>query len=71
MDDFNPSQLKLHLDVLAINFPDEIRATVNIFDVKEYVLGLSPLERGLISEIETVVKLILSCPQLMQLRLVL
>ena len=56
--DLNPTQLKLHLDILAANFPPESRSAT-IFDVKDYILTLSPLERQLIY---IVLKLILAMP---------
>ena len=46
--DLNPTQLQLHLNILATNFPPESRKSVTIFDVKDYILSLSSLERSLI-----------------------
>ena len=53
------SQLQLHLDTLAANFPDDGNSSVTIFDIKDYILGLLPGERSLISEVCTVLKLVL------------
>ena len=62
-NDFNPPQLKLHIDTLAANFPDEAISSVTIFDIKHYVLNLSPsATRFLISEVCTVLKLIFVSP---------
>ena len=60
--DLNPSQLQLHLNILATNFPPESRKSVTIFDAKDYILSLSSLERSLISEGGTVLQLILVMP---------
>jgi len=37
-------QLKVHLETLSANFKRKIK-TVNIFDMKDFVLNLSPNER--------------------------
>ena len=46
--DFNPAQLRLHLDILASNFPDTPPAekhAISVMDIKEYVQMLSSAER--------------------------
>ena len=59
--DLNPTQLKLHLDILAAKFPPESTSVI-IFDLKDYIVSLSPLQRSLISEVCTVLKLIFVMP---------
>lgn len=44
--DIDSDQLRVHLETLAANFPDENRNSATIFDVKDYVLSLS-LTKGL------------------------
>ena len=61
-DDFNPSQLQLHIDTLAANFHDDGNSSVTIFDIKDCILDLLPGERCLISEVCTVLKLVLVMP---------
>lgn len=60
--DINPSQLRVHLEVLAANFPKESLPSLNIFDIKDYVLSLSQTERCLITEVITVLALIIVVP---------
>ena len=64
-DDINPDQLRLHLDILSTNFsliPDEVSSSITIFDVKDYIFSLSPQERDLMSEVITILKLVLVMP---------
>ena len=58
-DDFNPSQLQLHLDTLATNFRDDGISSATIFDIKDYILGFLPGKRCLILEVCTVLKLVM------------
>ena len=60
--DLNPNELLLQLNVLQANFPPKIAKSATIFDVKDYILSLSPLERGLMSEICSVLQLFLVMP---------
>ena len=50
------------LDTLAANFSDDDNSSVRIFDIKDYNLSLLPGERCLISEVCTVLKLVLVMP---------
>ena len=45
-DDIDPFQLKLHLQILATNFPNESVPSLTIFDIKDYILSLSLRERA-------------------------
>ena len=61
-DDVNPSQLKLHQQILATNFPKESVPSLTIFDIKDYILSLSMGERALLSEVCTILELIIVLP---------
>ena len=61
-EDFDPAKLKLHLDVLSSNFPADSRNSVTVIVVREYILTLSVEERQLISEVVTLLQLILVMP---------
>ena len=61
-DDIDPFQLKLHLQILATNFPNESVPSLTIFDIKDYILSLSLRERALLSEVCTILELILVLP---------
>ena len=50
------------MEVSAANFPKESLPSLNIVDIKDYVLSLSQTERGLISEFNTVLALIVVVP---------
>ena len=51
------------MEVSAANyFPKESLPSLNIVDIKDYVLSLSQTERGLISEVITVLALIVVVP---------
>lgn len=61
--DFDKQQLQLHLETLQAIFPDDLKsATLSIKDLKQFVLSLSENERVLISEVVTLLKLILILP---------
>ena len=59
--DLTAINLKTHLDVLSSSIPGDKKIT-NIFDVKNYLQGLTRAERDLISEVIVVMKLILVMP---------
>ena len=59
--DVDFDQLKVHLETLSANFQGK-RDTVSIFDVKDFVLSLSPNERPIISEVCVLLKLISVMP---------
>ena len=62
-DDFDSSQLQLHLDILRTTFPGQLKSPALSFrDVRKYVQSLSEAERSLISEAVTLLKLILVLP---------
>ena len=61
-DDIDPFQLKLHRQILATNFPNESVPSLTIFDIKDYILSLSLRERALLSEVCTILELILVLP---------
>ena len=50
------------MEVSAANLPKESLPSLNIVDIKDYVLSLSQTERGLISEVITVLALIVVVP---------
>ncbi len=56
-DDIDADQLRLHVQMLCASFP-------TIDDVKQYIIGLTLHERQLLSEVVTVVKLILVMPSI-------
>jgi hypothetical protein len=58
--DFNATQLRLHLDTLASNFPDS--SCTSVTDIKEYIQKMSPAERELISEVSSLLRLFLVMP---------
>ena len=56
----DPFQLKLDLQILAtIFFPKESVPSLTIFDINDYILILSLRERALLSEVTTILELIL------------
>lgn len=62
-DDFNSSQLQLHLDILRATFPAQLKSpALSIHDVRKYIQSLSEAERSLISEVVTLLKLVLVLP---------
>ena len=58
-NDIDPSQLKVHLQILATNFPKELIPSLTIFDIKDYIVSLSLRERALISQVCTILELTL------------
>ena len=60
--DFDPAQLKLHLAVLSSNFPADLCGSVTVLDVRDYILTMSPEERLLVSEVVTLLQLVLVMP---------
>ena len=61
-NDIDPSQLKVHLQILATNFPEEHIPSLAIFDIKDYIVSLSLRERALISQVCTILELTLVLP---------
>ena len=60
--DINTTQLRLHLLVLASNFPDNDRATASVMDIKEYIQKMSVSERQLTAEVSNLLQLLLVMP---------
>ena len=60
--DFDPAQLKLHLDVLASNFPVSLQQDATVMDVKKHIQVMSSSEKLLISQVLTLLNLILVMP---------
>ena len=58
-DDFNPGQLKLHLEVLKANFPSDDSEESTL---KSVLKSLSPSQQTLISEVCKVAQLIIVMP---------
>ena len=64
-DDFNHNQLHLHLDTLRATFSDNLKSpTLSFSDVKRYLQSMTVAKRTLISEVNTLVKLILVLPSI-------
>ena len=62
-NDFDSSQLRLHLEILQATFPAElISPTLSFHDVSKYIQSLSDAERSLMSEVVTLLKLVLVLP---------
>ena len=61
-NDIDPSQLKVHLQILATNFPKEHIPSLTIFDIKDYIVSLSLRERALISQVCIILELTLVLP---------
>jgi len=62
-EDFDRSQLQLHLDTLKATFPEDLKSpTLSVHDVKKYIQSMSVAERSLISEVVTLLQLILILP---------
>ena len=61
-EDLNADQLRLHIRVLCANLPAQDHSSVTVTDIKYYIQQLSAYERCLISEVVTVVELILVLP---------
>ena len=47
--DFDPAQLKLHLDVLSCNFPVSLQQDATVMDVRKHIQVMSSAEKLLIS----------------------
>ena len=58
-DDLDAQQLQLHLEILQANFGLVDKTSVTACDIRNYLLGLSPYERDLMSEVVTILKLIM------------
>ena len=61
-EDLHVDQLRLHINILCTTFPAKDRSSVTITNIKDYILQLSEYERQLVSEVVTVVELILVLP---------
>ena len=62
-DDFDSIQLQLHLDILQTTFPSQLKSpSLSFHDVRKYIQSLSEAECALISEVVTLLKLILVLP---------
>ena len=61
-DDLDAQQLQLHLEILQANFGLVDKTSVTVCDIRDYILSLSPYERDLMSEVVTVLKLIMVLP---------
>jgi len=60
--DFDTTQLRLHLNVLASNFPADLHNTATVMDVRRHVQAMSSPEKLLISQVLTLFHLILVMP---------
>ena len=60
--DIDAAQLRLHLDILASNFPNDARATASARDIKDYVMKMSSSERELIGEVSNLIQIYLVLP---------
>lgn len=67
--DINAAQLRLHLNILACNFPDNNHAFVSVMDIKECVQKMSPSERQLIAEVSNLLQLFTCCVHFSHTRL--
>ena len=61
-DDLDAQQLQLQLEILQANFGLVDKTSVTVCDIRDYILSLSPYERDLMSEVVTVLKLIIVLP---------
>ena len=62
-DDFDSTQFQLHLNILRTAFPSQLKApSLSFHNVRKYIQSLSEAERALISEMVTLLKLILVLP---------
>lgn len=62
ISDFDAVQLKLHLDVLASNFPASLQRDATVMDVRKHIQVMSTQEKLLISQVLTLLHLILVMP---------
>jgi len=60
--DFDATMLTLHLSVLASNFPANLCHTTTVLDVRKHVQAMSSPEKLLISQVITLLHLILVMP---------
>ena len=61
-DGFNIEQLCVQLQILATNYPEEVRESVTVKDVCDYVQNMSPFEKALISEVVVLLKILIVMP---------
>ena len=62
-DDFDGTQLQLHLDILRTMFPSQLKSlSLSFHNVRKYIQSLSEAECALISEVVTWLKRILVLP---------
>ena len=59
-DDINSTNLQVHLQILAHDYPKQEYTT--IFDIRDYMRNLTPAKKQLKAEVCTVLKLILVMP---------
>ena len=59
-DDINSANLHIQLQILTHDYPTE--ESTSIFDIRNYMKGLSPAKKQLMVEVCTVLKLILVMP---------
>ena len=60
--DFDADLLKLHLDVLASNFPVSLQRSATVMDIRKHIQAMSSAEQLLISQVLTVLHLLLVMP---------
>ena len=61
-DDLDAQRLQLHLEILQANFGLVHKTSVTVCDIRDHILSLSSYERDLMSEVVTVLKLIMVLP---------
>ena len=62
-DNLNSYQLRVHLDILKATFPTQLKSPQLSFqDVRKYIQNLTEAERSFISEVVTLLKLVLVLP---------
>ena len=61
-DDLDAQQLQLHLVIFQANFRLVDKTSVTVYDIRDYILSLSPYERDLVSEVVISLKLIMVLP---------
>ena len=61
-DDFDKDLLCTQLNILGANFNDQETSAITIFDIKDYMLTLSPGQLSLISQVKRLMQLILVMP---------
>ena len=60
--DFDADLLKLHFDVLASNFPVRLQRFATVMDIRKHIQAMSSAEPLLISQVLTVLYLLLVMP---------